>query len=53
MLYAAKAVAGTILRLMNDPVSLEKAKQEHAERIGAGYVCPLPDGLEPELQPMP
>lgn len=53
MLYAAKAVAGTVLRLMEDPVSVEKAKQEHAERVGAGYVCPLPDGLEPELQPMP
>ena len=53
MLYAAKAVAGTILRLMNDPASLEKAKQEHAERVGNGYVCPLPDGLEPELVPVP
>lgn len=53
MLYAAKAVAGTILRLLEDPALVEKAKQEHAERVGSGYVCPLPDGLEPELQPMP
>ena len=53
MLYASKAVAGTILRLMEDPASVEKARQEHTERIGAGYVCPLPDGLEPELVPMP
>lgn len=53
MLYASKAVAGTILRLMNDPASLEKAKQEHVARVGAGYVCPLPDGLQPELQPRP
>ena len=53
MLYASKAVAGTILRLMEDPAAVEKAKQEHAERVGSGYVCPLPDGLEPELVPMP
>ncbi len=49
MLYAGKAVAGTILRLMNDPESLKKAKQEHAERVGTGYICPLPDGLQPQL----
>ena len=53
MLYAGKAVAGTILRLLNDPEAVQKAQQEHKERIGEGYVCPLPDGLEPELVPMP
>jgi len=53
MLYASKAVAGTILRLMNDPSAMEQIKKEHAERVGAGYVCPLPDGLEPNLKPMP
>ena len=53
MLYASKAVAGTVLRLMEDPAAVEQAKQEHAQRVGAGYVCPLPDGLEPELVPMP
>ena len=53
MLYAGKAVAGTILRLLNDPEAVQKAQQEHKERIGEGYVCPLHDGLEPELVPMP
>jgi hypothetical protein len=38
---------------MNDPAALEQAKHEHAERIGAGYVCPLPDGLQPSIKPMP
>ena len=49
MLYASKAVAGTILRLMDDPDALEKAKQEHQERIGEGYICPLPEGLKPNM----
>ena len=49
MLYASKAVAGTILRLMDNPDVLKQAKQEHAERIGDGYVCPLPEGITPLL----
>lgn len=53
MLYAAKAVAGTIFRLMNDPAAMEQIKKEHSERIGTGYVCPLPADLQPELQPRP
>lgn len=46
MLYAAKAVAGTIIRLMNDPDAVAKAQQEHAEKVGEGYICPLPAGLK-------
>lgn len=42
MLYAAKAVAGTILRLLNDPQCLEDARKEHVENTVGGYVCPLP-----------
>lgn len=47
MLYAAKAVAGTILRLLNDPQCLEDAKREHARKTKGGYVCPLPKELMP------
>jgi aminobenzoyl-glutamate utilization protein B len=47
MLYASKAVAGTILRLMENPELLAKAKEEHTEKIGDGYVCPLPADVKP------
>lgn len=47
MLYASKAVAGTILRLMESPELLTKAKEEHTEKIGDGYVCPLPADVKP------
>lgn len=47
MLYAGKAVAGTILRLMEDPEKLAQAKEEHRRKIGSGYICPLPMDLEP------
>lgn len=50
-LYAGKAVAGTILRLMNDPESVSKAKAEHAEKTIGGYICDLPDDMKPEIQP--
>lgn len=51
MLYAGKAVAGTLIRLFEDPALIAKAKAEHKEKIGDGYVCGLPDGLSPRLQP--
>lgn len=53
MLYAAKAVAGTILRLMNDPESLKKARQEFEEKTVGGYICGLPDDVKPKIQPRP
>ena len=49
MLYASKAVADTILRLMEAPQLLENAKQEHAEKIGDGYICPIPADILPPL----
>jgi len=49
MLYAGKAVAGTLLRLMENPALVEQAKKEHAEKIGDGYVCPIPKDLKPRL----
>ena len=42
MLFAGKAVAGTILRLFENPDAVEKAKAEHAEKTDPGYICPLP-----------
>lgn len=51
MLFAGKAVAGSLMRLFDDPKLIEKAKAEHAAKIGDGYVCPLPEDLKPNLQP--
>ena len=48
MLYAGKAVASTILRLMEDPEKLELAKAEHREKTAEGYVCALPADAKPE-----
>ena len=47
MLYAAKAVASTAMRLIDDPSLVEKAKQEHAEKTPGGYICPIPDDVKP------
>ena len=49
MLYAGKAVAGTLIRLLEDPALLAKAKAEHRAKIGDGYVCGLPEGLKPTV----
>ena len=51
MLYAGKAVAATLMRLFENPALIEKAKEEHKERIGDGYVCGLPADLKPVMQP--
>lgn len=48
-LYAGKAVAQTIMRLFDDNELIEKAKSEHKEKIGDGYICPLPDDLKPDF----
>ncbi|MBO7149697.1 MAG: amidohydrolase [Clostridia bacterium] len=51
MLYAGKAVAGTIIRLFENPTLIEKAKAEHKEKIGSGYVCGIPKDVKPIIQP--
>lgn len=51
MLYAGKAVAGTIMRLFDNPELIKKANEEHKEKIGDGYVCGLPKDLKPDIQP--
>ena len=51
MLYAGKAVAGTIIRLFENPELVKKAKAEHKEKTKDGYVCGLPEGAKPLIQP--
>jgi len=45
--YAGKAVAATIMRLFENHSLIEQAKKEHKEKIGSGYVCPLPKDHKP------
>lgn len=47
MLYAGKAVAGTILRLFENPEAVKKATEEHTDKTRSGYICPIPDDLTP------
>lgn len=49
MLYAGKAVAGTLMRLLDNPELLVKARAEHKEKIGVGYVCPIPKDIQPHI----
>ena len=51
MLYAGKAVASTLMRLYDNPELIAAAKSEHKEKIGDGYVCGIPDGVKPLIQP--
>ena len=53
MLYAGKAVAGTIIRLFENPELIAKAKAEHKEKIGDGYICGIPADVQPDLKPRP
>ena len=47
MLYAAKVMAGAAIKLMEDPQLIAQAKEEHKMRVGEGYVCPIPKGVQP------
>lgn len=49
MLYAGKAVAQTLMRLLDSPELIEKARLEHKEKIGTGYVCGLPEDATPTI----
>ncbi len=49
MLYAGKCVAGTIIRLFENPELIKKAQEEHKQKIGTGYVCGLPKDLKPGM----
>lgn len=48
MLFAGKVVAGTLMRLFDDPSLVEKAKAEHIEKTGGSYICPIPADLLPD-----
>ena len=48
-LYAGKAVASTAMRLIESPELVDEAKREHKEKVGAGYVCPIPKDVKPEI----
>ncbi len=47
MLFAGKVVAGTLMRLIDDPLLVERAKAEHTEKTGGRYICPIPADLLP------
>ena len=48
MLQAAKVLAATAIDLLSDEALLQAAKDEFAERVGDGYVCPI----EPDAVPI-
>ena len=46
LINAAKIIACAAIELMNDPETLQKARDEFARRIRSGYVCPIePDAV--------
>lgn len=48
LINAAKIIACAAIELMNDPDTLQKARDEFARRTKSGYVCPI----EPDAVPM-
>ena len=52
MVYAAKVMAATARRAIEDTALLARAKAEHAAHLEkTPYVCPLPDGVAPLIVP--
>ncbi len=47
MLYAGKVMAAAAIKLMENPELIAQAKEEHKMRVGDGYVCPIPKGVQP------
>lgn len=47
MLYAGKVMAAAAIKLMENPELIQQAKEEHKMRVGEGYVCPIPKGVQP------
>ena len=52
MLYAGKAIAGTIFRLYDDPALLKAAKDEFLEKTEDRYVSLNPPEVQPPLPPV-
>ncbi|MBD8653111.1 amidohydrolase [Rhizobium sp. CFBP 13726] len=54
MTHAAKVMAGTAIDLLEDAELLAAAKADHQARLGkTAYVCPIPEDVNPPLQPRP
>ena len=54
MVYAAKAMAGTAVDLLNDPKLLERAKADHQARLARmPYASPIPADVKAPIQPRP
>jgi aminobenzoyl-glutamate utilization protein B len=52
MVYAAKVMAATAKRVIEDAALRARAKEQHAAYLEkTPYVCPLPDGVEPPIVP--
>ena len=51
MLYAGKAIAGTIFRLYDDPALLQEAQKEFLEKTESGYVNLNPPEVQPPVPP--
>jgi aminobenzoyl-glutamate utilization protein B len=52
MVYAAKVMAATAKRLIEDPSLRARAKAQHAAHLEkTPYVCPLPEGVAPPIVP--
>ncbi|MGU3401275.1 M20 family metallopeptidase [Brucellaceae bacterium D45D] len=50
MIYAAKAMAGTAIDLLNDPEKIAAAKADFADRLAdTPFVNPIPDDVNPPL----
>ena len=49
MLAAGKAIALTGIRLLEDPETLKKAREEWMEETGGVYECPIPKDVAPRL----
>ena len=47
MLYAGKTMAGTAIDIIDNPELLKPMWEEFKERVGDGYVCPIPKGVKP------
>jgi len=51
LVFAAKTLAASALDLYTNPEWLEKAKEEHVERLaGRKYSSPIPPEVEPPLE---
>ena len=51
LIFAAKTIAGSALDLFTKPDLLERAQEEHDEKMkGRTYMCPIPDHIPPPLE---